>query len=256
MHKIIDRLFPASKAPVHLKKSEFMAALSRLYETAVDKDALLSSLSYNTFRIFSEYEDGKYASETADFLKRNPAYNSKLQEFYFSSNVKGLDEGTYLSWDRLYHKMDEILQQNNIKTFIDLGCNAGEIVQRVAKRGIESVGVDLPEVVKKITVPIRTIAADLNSDRIDGTYDLILCRETFEHISDERRFLKMVREMMNDKSWFLLSCPYTEKQFHGNAFHLNVQSKEKLSALLQEVGFKIEDVYEQEDSNSFVLRKA
>jgi 2-polyprenyl-3-methyl-5-hydroxy-6-metoxy-1,4-benzoquinol methylase len=254
MLKIIDKLFQHKELDGRVRQR--MDVLCHLYETAVDKDALLRSLDYDTFRIFSEYQHGKYARDTADFLKHNPQYNSRLQEYYFSLESKGLDEGTYLSWDRLYHKLDEIIRRGDIKTFIDLGCNSGEIVHRVSQRGIDAVGVDLPQVVKKITLPIRRIAADLNSDNLEGKYDLILCRETFEHISDERRFLNMVREMLTDTGWFLLSCPYTTRQFHGNALHLNVQSKETLSRLLKETGFKIEEIYEQEDSNSFVLRKA
>lgn len=251
---MIEKLLGGSQADSRTH-TQLLHALDRLYQTAVDKDALLRSLDYQTFRVFSEYEDGKYAQETAEFLKRNSAYNSRLQEHYFSWDRKGLGEGAYLAWDRLYHKMDEIIGDHDIKTFIDLGCNSGEIVQRVAQQGIDAVGVDLPQVVQKIKIPIRTIAADLNRDRLEGTYDLVLCRETFEHISDERRFLKMVHDLVADEGWFLLSCPYTERQFRHNALHLNVQSKEKLTALLTELGFTIEETYEQEDSNSFVLRK-
>ena len=124
-----------------------------------------------------------------------------------------------------------------------------------AGRGVEALGVDLPEVVRRITLPIKTMALDLNRAFPPGTYDAILCREVFEHVSDADAFLARCAGIAHRGTVLLPSCPYTARQFDGNAFHLRVLSAAELRQAVERHGFLVRDLFREHESHVIVAER-
>lgn len=224
------------------------------YLLSKDKKKFYFQLSFEEVRRLSEFRNGLLAPEISRFLEENPEYNSRFQEWWFS---KGSPEGKFDLSLKMYQALNRVISNNKkIKTFIDLGCNSGEVVYEISKLGIEAVGIDLPLVVSKITLPIKSMALDLNWEFPSGTYDIIFCRETFEHVSNPDKFLEGCRQIAHPGTLLFLSCPYTIRHFHGNAFHLRILSQEQLATTLSKHGFEITEMFADRESNVVIAKSA
>lgn len=141
------------------------------YKAAQNKIKFLPELSFDKFRRLSEFKNWLITQEMGDFLKENPDYTSKFNEWMFSqSNLEGIYDVSL----KIYQKLSKLINNNrSIKTFIDLGCNSGDVVHTVSQMGIDAVGVDLPFLTNRIQLPIKTMALDLNRQFPTGTYDIV-----------------------------------------------------------------------------------
>lgn len=113
----------------------------------------------------------------------------------------------------------------------------------------------MPAVVRRIALPIKTIALDLNREFPPGTYDVIVCREVFEQVSDADAFLERCSRIAHPGTILLLSCPYTARHFAGNAFHLRVLSREELSDAIERHGFVVREIFSEHESNVAIAEK-
>ncbi len=223
------------------------------YKAEQNKIKFLSELSFDEFRRLSEFKNGLITQEMGEFLKNNPDYTSKFNEWEYSQSSP---EGIYDSSLTIYQKLSKLIKSNrNIKTFIDLGCNSGDVVYTVSQMGIDAVGVDLPLLIKRIQLPIKTVALDLNLQIPTGTYDIIFCRETIEHVSDPDNLLKCCRQIARPKSFLFISCPFAKRQYVLNAFHLRVLSRDQLTFMVQKHGFKVLETFVEHESNVIIAQK-
>lgn len=210
-------------------------------------------LSFEELRRFSEFNDGALASEISRFLRNDPQRNSAFQEWWFA---RAEPEGKFDPSLKMYQILSELLERKDrVRSLVDLGCNSGEVVYAAARLGVDAVGVDLPAVVRRITLPIKTIALDLNREFPPGTYDVIVCREVFEHVSDADAFLDSCSRIAHPGTTLLLSCPYTTRQLAGNAFHLRVLSREELSDVIERHGFVATEIFSEHESNVVIAEK-
>ncbi|MBT3354335.1 MAG: class I SAM-dependent methyltransferase [Candidatus Scalindua sp.] len=223
------------------------------YKVAQNKTKVLIELSFDGFRRLSEFKNGLITQEMGDFLKDNPDYTSRFNEWMYSQCSP---EGIYDVSLKIYQKLSELINNNrNIKTFIDLGCNSGDVVYTVSQMGIDAVGVDLPLIIDKIQLPIKTMALDLNRQFPIGTYDIIFCRETIEHVPDPDNFLECCKQIAHAESFLFISCPYTNRQYVGNAFHLRVLSSDQLACMVEKHGFTVLETFVEHESNVIVAQK-
>jgi len=227
--------------------------LLTIYRTTSNKIEFLNTLPFESLRRLAEFRSGLIKQEVCTFLKNNPKHNSKFQEWWFRhSNPEGIFDPSL----KMFQKLIELINnEKNIKTFVDLGCNMGEVVYKVSLLGLDAVGVDFPSVIQRIKLPIKTIPLDLNKKFPEGTYDIIFCREVFEHVNDPDDFLNRCREIAGPRTFLFLSCPYTSRHFKGNAFHLRVLSRDELITLLKYHGFKILEMFIDRESNIVIAQK-
>jgi len=89
---------------------------------------------------------------------------------------------------------------------------------------------------------VRFVQWDLNRTPLpfdDGSFDLIICLESLEHIAAQREAIAEFDRILEPGGVLLLSVPDHEHEAawerlnrHGNAFHLHVPSREELSGWL------------------------
>lgn len=227
--------------------------LLTIYQTTSNKKKFLNILPFESLRRLAEFKDGLIKQEVCLFFKDNPEHCSKFQEWWFSHSTP---EGIFDPSLKMFQKLTELINnEKNIKTFVDLGCNMGEVVYKASLFGLDAVGVDFPSVIQRVKLPIKTIPLDLNKKFPEGTYDIIFCRETFEHVNDPDDFLNHCREIAGPRTFLFLSCPYTSRHFKDNAFHLRILSRDELTMLLKNHGFKILEMFIDRESNIVIAQK-
>jgi 2-polyprenyl-3-methyl-5-hydroxy-6-metoxy-1,4-benzoquinol methylase len=218
-----------------------------------NKDDAYRRLSFEEMRRLSEFNGGALASDISHFLKNDPQRNSSFQEWWFA---RGEPEGKFDLSLKIYQVLNELLERKeNVRSLIDLGCNSGAVVYEAMQRGINAVGVDLPLIIDRITLPIKAIAMDLNREFPSGTFDIILCREVFEHVSDADAFWEGCNRIAHRGTILLLSCPYTRRQFENNAFHLRILSRDELRDAIERHGFVAREIFCEHESYVVVAEK-
>lgn len=157
------------------------------------------------------------------------------------------------------------------KTAIDLGCGTGDSLIKLRKRGLLVTGIDVSAVALKraLTVAedasfpdVQLIKADLNHFTPKDTYDFIICHLTYAFLTDKRKFLQKVREMMSHNSTFALITPVLHKRIKYIAEdkpHIAVDYQTTLSILKKQFSHVVEfhhDYFaERGDNITFILQK-
>lgn len=108
---------------------------------------------------------------------------------------------------------DEIAQFKP-KSFIDLGCYVGSLVLYAAFKGIKSTGVDLTRGSIDIAKQ-RALSNGINADFIqhdvttfkDGTYDMVVSFEVFEHVLDPQAYIHHLASLTNPGGWVYITTP-------------------------------------------------
>lgn len=101
------------------------------------------------------------------------------------------------------------------KKVLDLGCGPGALMHLLWELGVDVEGIDFAESSPRLATPeVRDrIAAGTTYDPIkpDGAYDLVICREVFEHLT-VFQVKKTVENMVRMTSRFV----YCTTRFHPN----------------------------------------
>jgi SAM-dependent methyltransferase len=93
---------------------------------------------------------------------------------------------------------------------LEIGCGDGATGALLERRlGCRVTGVELNPVVAARAAGrlTRVIPGDVLAVGIDGTYDLILALELFEHLTDQDAFLAKMRPLLRPGGHLLLSVP-------------------------------------------------
>lgn len=123
--------------------------------------------------------------------------------------------------------LDKILQTITAQpqTALDLGCGTGDVVVKLAKRGMSVVGTDWSaEAIERAKQRIedagvvenaRLLQADLNhlpDEQISTQkYDLILSKMVIVSIADKNRFFEEVKTLLSENGTFVLMTPVTHE---------------------------------------------
>lgn len=113
------------------------------------------------------------------------------------------------------------------KVVLDVACGSGYGSKLLAERARSVIGVDLaPDAVEYArehygapNVEYRCGDA-LGMPVDDGSVDVVVSFETFEHVPDQERFLAEVKRVLTPGGVCLLSTPNVDEYPTGNAFHV------------------------------------
>jgi 2-polyprenyl-3-methyl-5-hydroxy-6-metoxy-1,4-benzoquinol methylase len=109
---------------------------------------------------------------------------------------------------------------------LDLGCGTGWLTSILGRFG-PTTGVDLsPVAIQKAQAlypDVRFMAADLSSETINETYDVIVSHEVIEHLEDQKHYLDLVAQFLNPGGHVILTTP--------NAWNLEHWKQEDLTGL-------------------------
>jgi 2-polyprenyl-3-methyl-5-hydroxy-6-metoxy-1,4-benzoquinol methylase len=172
---------------------------------------------------------------------------------------KATDTDTYL-WKPVLQQLAQLPAGSRV---LDAGCGNGFFSKRLSEHGFEVIGLDLDESgiahARELFSDIHFEVASLYDgigDPSGKQFDAVVSLEVIEHLYDPRMFAARVHECLRPGGKFVLSTPY-----HGylknllialsgkfdshvsplwNGGHIKFWSRQTLSTLLEESGFRVE----------------
>lgn len=129
-------------------------------------------------------------------------------------------------YDRFRWLSRYIPPTNDKHKLLDIGCGNGTTLFLASDKGYESIGITWSEndrnkifekvkiikPIKKINVIVNDIK-NLNLIKLEK-FDVITCTETIEHIIDEKKLIKSISKLLNDKGLLFLTTPNLFFTFH------------------------------------------
>lgn len=147
------------------------------------------------------------------------------------------------------------------KTILDVGCGAGTVSLYLANRGANIVGVDISRKaidsckksarILKLTDKTQFICNTIEKIKFRQKFDVIICSEIIEHISNDGAFLKRIHKLLKKNRLLILSTPSINaplykiglaQNFDKRVGHIRRYSKQQISDLVKKSGFRIEEV--------------
>lgn len=150
------------------------------------------------------------------------------------------------------HNIMQITKKLGVKSFLDVGCGAGELGCSLAQRGIRGTGLDFSAKAIEVANGIKTEREIPDSmlafkeggleHAQDDSYDAIICCEVLEHIEDDDGFLKELKNV--DSRYLIVSVPARQKWFDifdEKVGHYRRYEKADLTEQLEKHGYKVKD---------------
>tara|TARA_B110000503_G_scaffold65910_1_gene103463 strand:- start:4039 stop:4593 length:555 start_codon:yes stop_codon:yes gene_type:complete len=138
--------------------------------------------------------------------------------------------------------LDYMIQTYNIKSFIDIGCGPGGMVNLASEKGLVSLGIDGDYTVKRqgnnylihdYTLGISTLTSD---------FDMAWSCEFVEHVSEE--YIPNYLPDFQRAKYVVMT--FSEK---GGHHHVNIKPKEYWIEIFNSYGF----IYDKEATNNIKL---
>lgn len=127
------------------------------------------------------------------------------------------------------------------KRVLDAGCGVGYGSAMLARAGAEEVvGVDVAEAVVEVAreqeAPgINFTVGDVRDlDMEDDRFDLVVCFEVIEHITDGQRVIEELRRVLAPDGVLVISSPNRDAYVSGNPHHVHEYLPDELRAALAE----------------------
>lgn len=165
------------------------------------------------------------------------------------------------AWHNRKWRLIERILNNSYKNILDVGCASGWLTARLVKifPKAKVIGLDVSSLMidygKKIYPEIEFVCADAHQLPFpDGSFDLIVCTETLEHVVNPLNVLSEIKRCLSSNGEAIISMDSGTllfkivwalwKKVKGrvwNDAHLHKFNKKKLENLIKKAGFKIED---------------
>ncbi len=124
--------------------------------------------------------------------------------------------------------MLNFLKGKNIKKMLDIG-SVPEMTEMFAGTlHCEALGINISEKVinsSKKKSGIRFMQGDIESAEINENFDLIVCGEIIEHISDVDAFIEKLKKMLDNGGYLLLTVPNLSSFFNKISILLGWQPR-------------------------------
>jgi SAM-dependent methyltransferase len=152
----------------------------------------------------------------------------------------------------LFRKLNilRMVKKLDAKTFLDVGCGAGELACSLAEAGMKGVAVDFSEDAIEVANGIRKqrgLTTKQLSFKLGGLenvkgqkFDLVSCYEVLEHIKDDEGLLKEL--VGHSNKYVLISVPAKQKLFDASdeaVGHFRRYEKQNLIKMLEGQNLKI-----------------
>lgn len=176
------------------------------------------------------------------------------------------NEGFTCAHSYLLKPIKQLLSHEKNRLILDIGCGNGAISNALIDAGFNVYGIDASETGIQIANKknngrffIHDLSAAKLPQEIQGmNFDTIISTEVIEHLYDPRKFIELCKKILAGTSQgeLILSTPYhgylknvalalTGKMEHHftvlwDGGHIKFWSKQTLSAVLEEYGFRVE----------------
>lgn len=183
------------------------------------------------------------------YHKKNAGYKSSIREGNF----------TYYYLAPLIRRISQWIGKPAV---LDVGCGVGTLSIFAAQYARYVVGLDVSdraiEIAKRAqhSVGLKNVffrKKDLT--HVIGAFDLILCCEVLEHIADEKIFLQVLYDNLQNGGVAILSSPLNEtvlagttlyKKFDTEVGHLRRYTSLELAQKMEDAGFVVVKIYKTE----------
>jgi len=150
-------------------------------------------------------------------------------------------------------RLEKILSiiPNNIGSLLDAGCGDGRILNAVAAKAKEAVGLDVSQEGLDHVAAMRILGTVERLPILDSAFDCVICCEVLEHLNDESLSLAVSNICRASSKYVLITVPFKEKRefgqvkceaclsiFHGS-YHLRSFSLRTLEELFVEQNYEL-----------------
>jgi SAM-dependent methyltransferase len=125
---------------------------------------------------------------------------------------------------RKYNILSILKEKSDIRTFLDVGCGAGELACTLAENGMRGVAVDFSENAINVASTMKTSRNIKKSDLtfhlgglenvLNKKFDLVSCFEVLEHVENDQELLRQITA--HSKKYVLISVPAKQKLYDAS----------------------------------------
>lgn len=130
------------------------------------------------------------------------------------------------------------------KKVLDIACGEGYGVNLMAKSALQVTGIDIDNLtIEKAITKYKQENISFKHGSIlqipaqDGSFDLITCFETLEHVNDHNILMSELKRVLKPSGLLIISTPeklnYSDNHFHKNLFHQKELYGEEFKSLLE-----------------------
>ena len=215
-----------------------------------------------------------YREEDTDLIQRenpeeHPDQTEDLHKEYSERWEQVFNDYSVPFVETVYEEMEKKLSgmQSGLK-FLDIGCSIGLVVKAAQEKGFDARGIDINEAsIKKgeelfsdldlICCSYKDLESwDHRTTEEDNTYDIIVCNQTLEHLSNPKDFLDVCSTVLRDDGLLFIGCPsFDEKdarnkwhkwQTMGKGEHTWIPTNKSFEWLMKKAGFEYEHLQDTE----------
>lgn len=112
------------------------------------------------------------------------------------------------------------LRQTSARTFLEVGCGAGDLLRSLDRLGYSGLGIDIsPEAfaaARSLDLSSKVSVAMTDMNQLDTRFDAVIASEVMEHWQDDIAFLEQLKARISDGGWLLLTVPAHMAKWGGN----------------------------------------
>ena len=172
----------------------------------------------------------------------------KTDDYEFYKESFDILDTTYSDW--LEEKTSLLASLIEGKNVIEVGCGSGLLLKHLPN-DLNLTGTDFSEgnlvKAKEANPNVTFFKADLNDvsswHQYSEAFDCVLCSEVIEHIKDDNTALKILFSLLKPNGILVLTVPAFKlllSKFDIKEGHYRRYSKNEISSLIEQSGFKIE----------------
>jgi hypothetical protein len=167
------------------------------------------------------------------------------EQFYFraSESATGRESANFF-----IEFLNSVVKGTHFKNIIEVGCNDMYVLNALKSRADQLIGIDpiLKTREKEYTQGnIIAIGDFLENVQLKDDMDVVLCKDTLEHISEPKGFVKKIVDHAQNETLFIFQFPLLETLLSGCRFdqvfhqHLNYFSLESIIYMLEDLGCEL-----------------
>lgn len=213
-----------------------------------DREEFIADVMRYTDQSYADVQNKLYAGHILianEWNDKNPQTLEEVESFYVNTENYIYDLGLWHFTSRRMYDLDVVnysIEKYKPKTVLDFGCGIGQNGYMLAKEGFDVTIADLNGVTfdfaicrfDKHRVPSRVWHVDNNTTPPHDKYDLILCFDVLEHLSDEefKKVVEKLIELKHEDTKVLLSTNFGKSEFHPMHFEREEWKQELIDRLV------------------------